>query len=237
MKEIQIANVGSLKLYTIENPTAKINTIIAGNAYGIMPYVRPIAEMLFDQNIQPFWFAFSGQEGTEGVFSHKQSVVDLKAIIKFIKSNYPNKKLSFLAHCVGSLITLEYLKETQDKDVEQVVIYGLLYNMGRRRLIAEKRLKISGVNYNHTDEEWAYNPLKAIESCNANILFCHAKDKLNLERATEQEMELALKIQPNNKIKWFEKGYDDDDAQIDNYINTYVSFLKGEKKYEQQMAY
>jgi len=212
-------------LFNFENCNSNEVVLIAGNAYGIMPYIEPLAKQLVEKKFNPFWFSFSGQEGNAGDYNFKQGVEDFSNIINYLKEQY-SSDINILAHCAGSLITLEYLKETQNREIKNLAIYGLLYSMSRRRNVAERKLKNCGVKYNLSEQDWAYNPLNAIEKCQSNILFCHAKDKLNFERATEAEMELAVSHKTNSKIKWFEKGYDEDNTQIDNYINTYVSFLK-----------
>ncbi len=222
-KQIKIDNIGNLKIQFIEVSDPITNTIIVGNAYGIMPYIKPLATKLSENGIQPHWFAFSGQERTEGEYSQKQCVNDIVNVVNYVKGK--NSNVNFLSHCAGSLMTLEYLKLSKDPDIKKVVIYGLLYTMNRRRIIAERKLNNCKVKYNLSEEDWAYNPLEAIDICHAEILFCHAKDKLNFERATELEMNLVISHQRKNKIKWFEKGYDEDNSEIDNYIDTYVSFL------------
>ena len=224
---IKIENIGKLKIQYAEISNPKVSTIIVGNAYGIMPYVKPLALKLSENGIQPYWFAFSGQENPKGEYSYKQCVDDLANVVGFVKGkNKHRNKINFLSHCAGSLMTLEYLIQSKDLKINKVAIYGLLYTMERRRNIAERKLKQCGVKYNLSEQDWAYNPLKAIEKCHSEILFCHAKDRLNLERATESEMELVVSHQQNSNIKWFEKGYDEDNAQIDNYIDTYLAFLK-----------
>jgi len=226
-QKIKSEDVGKLKVHFTEILNPKVSTIIIGNAYGIMPYIKPLAIKLSEHGIQAHWFAFSGQENTQGEYSHKQCVQDISDVVNFLKKKNDNgSKITFLSHCAGSLMTLEYLKQNADEDIKEVVIYGLLYTMNRRRNIAERKLKNSGVKYNLSEQDWAYNPLDAIEKCNSEVLFCHAKDKLNSERATESEMELAVSHQKHGNIKWFEMGYDEDNAVIDNYIETYVSFLK-----------
>ncbi len=226
-QKIKTETVGKLKVHFTEISNPKVSTIIVGNAYGIMPYIKPLAFKLNQHEIQACWFAFSGQENIEGEYSQKQCVQDIGNVVDFIKKKNDNPgKINFLSHCAGSLMTLEYLNQKKDESIKELAIYGLLYSMKRRRNIAERKLKNCDVKYNLSEQDWSYNPLEAIEKCDSEILFCHAKDKLNIERATESEMELAASIQKNNSIKWFEKGYDEDNSEIDNYIDTYVSFLK-----------
>jgi len=226
-QKIKSENIGKLKVHFTEISNPKVSTIIVGNAYGIMPYIKPLALKLGEHDIKAHWFAFSGQENTEGEYSQKQCIRDIDKVVNFLKAKNKNgSKINFLSHCAGSLMTLEYLKQHNNEKIHELVIYGLLYTMNRRRNIAERKLKNSGVKYNLSEQDWAYNPLEAIEKCNTEILFCHAKDKLNFERATESEMELVVSRKKNSAIKWFEKGYDADIAEIDNYIDTYVSFLK-----------
>lgn len=231
-KRLKITRVGKLKIQSIEVSKPLTKTIIVGNAYGIMPYIKPLAIKLSEHNIEPYWFAFSGQENIEGEYSHEQCVQDLCNVALHVNNiNRDNVDINFLSHCAGSLMTLEYLNQKNSLDIKKVIIYGLLYAMHRRRGIAERKLKLSNIKYNLSEQDWMYNPLNAIRKCTSKILFCHAKDKLNIERATESEMELAVNQKQGNKIKWFEKGYDDEVTLIDNFISTYVSFLIG-RKYE-----
>lgn len=225
---LKIERIGKLKIQSIEVSNPLTKTIIVGNAYGIMPYIKPLAIKLSENSIQPYWFAFSGQENIEGKYSHKQCVQDLCNVALYVNNTKKdNVDINFLSHCAGSLMTLEYLKCNDSLNVKKIIIYGLLYAMHRRRNIAERKLKSCGIRYNLSEQDWMYNPLSAIKKCPSEILFCHAKDKLNFERATESEMELAVKQKQGNKIKWFEKGYDNEIALVDDYIDTYVSFLKG----------
>lgn len=226
-RRLIIEEVKNLKLQSIVVPNPHSRTVIVGNAYGIMPYIKPLALKLSESGIQPYWFAFSGQEGTPGQYSYKQCIMDLANIINHVKfKNTNDSSINFLSHCAGSLMALEYLMQRNDSDIKRIAIYGLLYALNRRRIIAERKLVNCGVQFILSEKDWAYNPLKAIKNCQAQILFCHAKDKLNLERATEAEMELAVNQKESNRIKWFEKGYDEDIQAIDSYLETYVSFLK-----------
>jgi hypothetical protein len=211
-------------LFSINTPSSKGNALIVGNAYGIMPYVKPLAKELSKRHFQPFWFPFSGQEGMTGKYSFKQGVKDIEDIISLIKEQN-NAPIHIIAHCAGSLITLEYLKEKKDTPIDKFIIYGLLYNMNRRRPIAQRKLIQSGINYDLSEEDWMYNPLNVIKHVNKDILFCHSNDDLNLDRASKEEMDAVIKIKNTNKIKWFEEGYDNDSDNIKYFIDTYVSYL------------
>lgn len=222
---IDMKSVNNNFLTSVDVKNAISNVIIVGNAYGIMSYIEPLAFQLAAHNIKPFWFLFSGQEKRGGVYSFSQGVEDINEVYNYVLSESV-LPINFLTHCAGSLITFEFLKHYQCVKINKLIVYGLLYSMNRRRPIAERRLINAGVNYSLTEEEWLYNPTDAIRDINREVLFCHAKDKLNLDRATMKEMVNLQSINSNIKIKWFDDGYDDNNQNISKFIDTYVSYFK-----------
>lgn len=199
--------------------------LILGNAYGIMPYQEPLAKALAEKNIEPWWFAFSGQEGNAGTYSGTTGLQNLNEALEYLSYYKGDRPLWIIAHCAGSLIALEYLKNNPYTDIEKLIIYGLLFNPQRRREFAQKKFVECGVNASVTKADWNYNPLHAIASVQIPILFCHARDKLNLFRAKEEEMKEALVVAKNADIVWFEKGYDNDIEILSAYVDRYYSFL------------
>ena len=225
MNILKISKVNHLDLYNFEVENPESATIIVGNAYGIMPYIKPLAQKLCNIKTKPYWFPFSGQECMDGAYSFAQGKQDLGNIVEYI--NYHNSlPINIIAHCAGSLITLEYLQKSNKPKINKMIIYGLLYQMSRRRQIAERKLINTGVKFNLSEEDWAYNPENAIKNLDFQILFCHSKDKLNIERATEQEMNKVKNLNSHNKLTWFENGYDEQVDNIDNFIDTYISHFK-----------
>lgn len=211
-------------LTSIDVNNAHSNVIIVGNAYGIMPYIKPLAVELANNKIKPFWFAFSGQEKRPGYYSFSQGIKDLLEVYKHVlKDN--DLPINFLTHCAGSLITIEFLKNHPEVRIDKLIVYGLLYNMNRRRPIAERKLYHSGINFKISEEDWLYNPTNSIKAINRDILFCHAKDKLNLDRATEQEMKSIQSLGANIRLKWFDEGYDVHTENISKFIGTYISYI------------
>ena len=218
--------LNNLSVRTIDiESTSKSNVIIVGNAYGVMPYISPLANRLAEFKMQPFWFAFSGQENTLGKYSYSECTNDISMVVDYVKKLHPTKPLHILAHCAGSLMTLEYLKNSNNKTVEKLIIYGLLYAMDRRRNIAERKLKQCHVNYDLSNENWAYKPLDALSKTSIPVLFCHSKDKLNLDRASASEMLLSFKNTPNSDLKWFDEGYDENLENIEHFLPEYINFL------------
>ncbi len=212
----------------------KGNILILGNAYGIMPYQEPLALEFDKLHFKPFWFAFSGQEGVEGNYSFESGVNDIQIIVDYIHKCYPNVPLYVLAHCSGSLLTLEYLINYPKNPIKKLMIYGLMYNMNRRRTIAERKFKSANVNYKLSENDWNYKPLNALSKVNIPILFCHANDTANIGRGTEEEMSLALSHSNNANIIWFDNGYDNNLSFIPEYMNEYVPFIleKEHSKFE-----
>jgi pimeloyl-ACP methyl ester carboxylesterase len=222
---IEIKEINNVDLYSIKvQPPYKSNVIIVGNAYGIMPYVQPLAEELAKNGFAPFWFPFSGQEGKSGYYSFEQGTKDLGNVITAIREQN-NLPIHILAHCAGSLIILEYLLKNPQANIDKFIVYGLLYNMNKRRPIAERKLINTGVSFNLSEQDWQYNPSDAIREVNKEILFCHPKDKLNLERATIDEMNSVIALKNGNELKWFEEGYDSNINKIADFIDTYISYL------------
>lgn len=215
---------GHINLFSIDTESPKSNVVIVGNAYGVMPYILPLAENLHKEAIKPYWFPFSGQEGTDGSYSFEQGKEDLKCVIDYIKSN-SKLEINLISHCAGSLISFEYLKENNEQNINKMIVYGLLFSMNRRRNIAERKLINSEVRYNLSEEDWLYNPTNTIESLNKEILFCHSKDALNTERATNKEMETVASLRSNIHLNWFENGYDDSNELIPTFAKTYINYL------------
>lgn len=221
-----IERVSHLRLHSIETINPKASIAIIGNAYGIMPYIIPLAEKFNEQGFKPYWFAFSGQENTSGLYSYKECTNDIKIVADWIGDKNHDIPLYIVSHCAGSLMTLEYMKNNPDNSVNKLIIYGLLYAMDRRRPIAERKLKQCNVNYNLSEQDWQYRPITTLSKTNIPILFCHAKDSLNLDRASVEEMQLSVKSTPNARITWYDDGYDTDLKNIDIFLNNYISFLK-----------
>jgi predicted alpha/beta hydrolase len=220
-------HIKHITIFALQQKTkSNANVLLVGNAYGIMPYITPLANKLHAQGYNVFWFAFSGQENTNGSYSYKECTNDIRIISEWIIDNYPNLPYNIISHCAGSLMTIEYLKNNPENKVKKLIIYGLLYAMDRRRTIAERKLKQCNVQYNLSEQDWGYRPLKTLSQINVPILFCHAKDKLNLDRASEEEMDLVMSHASNGRIKWFENGYDSDLNNIEQFINNYVAFLR-----------
>jgi hypothetical protein len=224
MKKL-INNINHLKLFSFDSDVLNGNILILGNAYGIMPYQEPLAREFANINFKPFWFAFSGQEETIGEYSFESGVNDIQIIINHIDKSYPDVPLYILAHCSGSLLALEYLYAYSKNPVKKLIIYGLMYNMNRRRAVAERKFKSAKVNYRLSENDWNYKPLNALSRVNIPILFCHAKDTANLGRGTEEEMSLALSYSHNADIIWFENGYDIDLSIIPLYMDKYVPYI------------
>ncbi len=203
--------------------------LILGNAYGIMPYQVPLAKALADRGLEPWWFAFSGQEGTEGAFSLDSGVRDVTVIVGHLMTLRPGRPLWVIAHCAGGLIALEYLKRNPDAPVQKLIIYGLLFHPARRREHALPKLKEYGVKLALTEDDWNYNPLPALASVRIPILFCHPKDRLNLSRATEEEMRLAVGTARQAEIVWFAQGYDANLEPLSDFVKCYYSWLTTSK--------
>jgi poly(3-hydroxyalkanoate) synthetase len=214
-----------LPLFSLESASKNEPVLIVGNAYGVMPYVHPLALNLHESGYNPFWFAFSGQDGTKGIYSYSQGVEDIRVIVEHIKEETSAPTVKLISHCAGSLFTLEYLKHFPDSSVSKLIIYGLLYSMSRRRKIAERRLRQSGVKYALSEEDWNYNPLAALSTLKIPTFFCHAQDSLNTERATHDEMTLAVAATNNSSIRWFKEGYDNDTDLIKEFMPYYRDFL------------
>lgn len=222
---------GHLTLRTIEDisVTYENQVLIIGNAYGIMPYIEPLAKELFSIGYKPYWFAFSGQDNTSGNYSYLDCSNDIKMAVNAIKEKRSYLPINIIAHCAGSLMVLEYMKKYEGNPIEKLIIYGLLFNPSRRRRIAEKLLKINSVNYALTESDWKKNPLEYFKGLKLPILFCHATDKVNLERANLTEINMAVQAADRSKLHWFEEGYDKNIKNISQYIHHYDSFFKENK--------
>ena len=226
--EIMEKRIENLKILTIPHQHISASNglaLILGNAYGIMPYQTPLAQMLAERGIEPWWFAFSGQAGTEGTYSLQSGVQNIKIAYDYLSNLGGDKPLYIIAHCASSIMTLEFLNQNPFNHVEKLIIYGLLFRPSRRKNIALKKFKEYGINETISESDWSYNPLEAISNIQIPILFCHAKDKLNLFRAREEEMERVVGVAKNAEIKWFDKGYDNDLEPLPDYADCYYSFL------------
>lgn len=224
MNKNKIDHISLLSLDTNGKSTG--NVLIVGNAYGIMPYIEPIAKEFSQKGFKPYWFAFSGQEGTSGHYSFKECSNDIKLVVDYIQSKDDGLPIYILAHCAGSLMVLEYMIQNKNNPIKKLIFYGLMYNSNRRRPIAERKLINCDVQYKLSDGDWNKKPLNALSQIDIPILFCHAKDKINMERATVEEMELALSFSSNSDIIWFEEGYDEDLSNIPDFVNNYIPFIK-----------
>jgi alpha-beta hydrolase superfamily lysophospholipase len=229
LKERQVKHLRLRSLEFRQRPESKGESIlILGNAYGVMPYQLPLASALADRGMEPWWFSFSGQPGTEGSFSTDSVLQDVSVALKYLATERAGQPISIIAHCMGGLIALEYLR-THQEDIEQIrkmIIYGLLFDPARRWRHALPKLKKSGVNVGFTKAETNYSPLPALGAMDIPLLFCHAKDKLNLRRANADELALAVKTSPQAELVWFDRGYDRDLETLPDFVECYYSWLK-----------
>lgn len=226
MRETKIEH---LTLKSIEPSTGRSGVggkvLIVGNAYGVMPYQPVLGDALAKQGFEASWFAFSGQEGTAGVYSVETAVRDLGLVIDHLSGDRAANPLRVLAHCAGSLMITEYLLHHVETPVEQLAIYGLLFAPSRRRAKAEPLLQRCGVRQAIEEYGWNYPWTKQLPKLQTPILLCHARDDLNLERATEEEIDLAAHLAKDCKLKWFERGYDRDLDMLPEFVQTYVEWF------------
>lgn len=199
--------------------------LIVGNAYGVMPYQPVLGDALATEGFETSWFAFSGQEGTAGVYSVETAVRDLGLVIDHL-SGEGSASLRILAHCAGSIMVTEYLLRHGGAAVEQLAIYGLLFKPSRRRAKAEPLLQRCGVRQAIEEYGWNYPWREQMPRLETPILLCHARDDLNLERATEEEIDLAAHLAKDCKLKWFERGYDRDLEMLPEFVQTYVEWFR-----------
>lgn len=230
--EVEEQEVQHLLLRTIRTQhspkTARESVLILGNAYGVMNYQLPLATALAEQGFEPWWFAYSGQEGTPGAFDYDSVLRDLSIVVNHLSTNEPDASLSVIAHCVSGLFALEEFAKRPDEQarIKSMIIYGLLFNPARRWRHALPKLKKSGVNIGFKKEDTNYDPLPALSEIHVPLLFCHAKDKLNLRRASEQELAMAVEAAPAAEISWFDKGYDRDLDELPLFVQRYCSWLR-----------
>lgn len=210
-----------------ENISQSGGVLILGNAYGIMPYQEPLATALAERGLDSWWFAFSGQSGTEGSFSRASAVQDVSIAIDYIAQKQPNESLSIIAHCAGGLMALEYLRSRPQVSlpVKSLIIYGLLFNPSRRRPQAVPLFESSRVKTELTEDDWNYTPLQALPALTLPVLFCHAKDKINLARASEEEVDTAVEATPKAEVVWFDRGYDRDLTTLPEFVECYYAWL------------
>lgn len=225
IKQIQHGHLTLFGLPAEEHLKTQGTVLILGNAYGIMPYQTPLANALAEKGITPWWFAFSGQEGSTYAYSGESGLKDIATALKYLSLFRDDKPLWVIAHCAGSLMALEYLKRNPCSPVDKLIVYGLLFNPNRRKSFALQKFKECGVKEAVLENEWDYNPLEAISGIQIPILFCHAKDKLNLFRARQDEMREVLAAAQDADITWLEKGYDNDINILPEYVDRYYSFL------------
>ena len=218
--------VSHLRVFSRESDLeSNANVLIIGNAYGVMPYIAPLATQLSESGYRPFWFAFSGQGGTPGEFCFESGVRDIEMILHWLSENHDDKPIRIVSHCAGSLLAIEYLSKFHNSKVDKMIIYGLLFSMQRRRRIAERRLRQSGVKYNLSEADWAYSPLETLSALSIPILFTHASDELNIDRASVDEINSAVAATSDGRLIWHNMGYDNDLSLIREYIDEYVEFL------------
>ena len=203
--------------------------LVIGNAYGIMPYVEPLATTLNQAGYSCYWFAFSGQNETAGTFAFDNCTHDLNLIVEHLSKQFPEKKINIIAHCAGGLMTMEYCKRYGTEKLHRIIFYGLLYAPYRRRQIAERKLRQCKVNYSLAESDWYYNVLGSLPAVTVPVMFCHAKDRLNMERGNREEME-GVKNACSCVFRWYEEGYDENIGNIQSFAADYIHFLKGDMK-------
>lgn len=224
-------SVGRLTLLNIQHSighSTRGTVLILPNAYGILPYLEPLASELAENGWDTFWFAFSGQ-GTGGELSLASAVSDLSVIINHLKS-IGSRPLSVIAHGAGAFAILEYLKNDphRSEDLSTLIITGMLLNVPRVFHSDINEIEKHNVSARLSSEETEYNPVTALQAINIPVLFCHASDKRHLLRATAEEMNTAVTLTPNATIRWFDKGYDDDLEQLRPFVDSYIKWLSSE---------
>lgn len=204
-------------------PLGKV--LIVGNAYGVMPYQPALGDALAEAGFETSWFAFSGQEGTPGYYSLETAVGDLGLVIDHLAPEGASSPVRVLAHCASSMMMTEYLLRHDQAAVEQMAIYGLLFSPSRRRAKAEPLLQRCGVRHAVEEYAWNYPWTQQLPKIKTPILLCHARDELNLDRATEAEIELAAHLVKDCNVRWFTRGYDRDLEMLPEFVQTYVEWF------------
>lgn len=198
--------------------------LVLGNAYGVMPYQAPLVECLAENGFAPYWFAFRGQDGVPGKFTGRSGIEDIGNVLAHLKERY-NRPADAIAHCASAGMLLIHLSQSRTT-TNRVIAYGLLFRPSRRRKKAEPQLRKSNVDADISDEMWQYDVLGYARKVQSRVLFCHARDKINLERGTEREMQTLIDSNDRFQLRWFEKGYDRHAKYLSNFLPTYLSWLK-----------
>jgi len=223
--------VGRLTLFNIQHSighATRGTVLILPNAYGILPYLEPLASELAENGWDTFWFAFSGQ-GIEGELSLTSAVSELSVIIDHLKS-IGSTPISLIAHGAGAFAILEYVKSEPQRceDLRTLIITGMLLNVQRVLKSNFNEIEKHNVCVRLDSEVTEYDPAMALQAIKIPVLFCHATDHRHLLRATEEEMNSAVDLTPNAAICWFKKGYDDDLERLPPFVDTYIKWLSSD---------
>ncbi len=217
-----------LTIHRVEPLEPGPDVLVIGNAYGVLPYQTELARCLSLRGFRPWWWAFSGQNGTSGSFCLESGVRDIGLGLEVIRSeSQRNTAINVVTHCAGTMGITEFMCRKGCADVRRMIVYGLLFSPARRRSFAEPLMRRCGVNQTIEDYTWNYPWLEKLPQLDIPLLLCHARDSLNLQRATETEIQTAAAAAKNAELRWFEKGYDRETERVSAFADSYASWLKG----------
>lgn len=200
-------------------------TLVLGNAYGILPYQTHLVDRLGERGVRAYTFAFSGQDDTNDRFYSQETCTDdIGVAIEFLLSRH--EKVSVLSHCAGGLMLLSRLSRYPCRDVDKLLIYGLLYFPQRRRHRATRLFQESGVRVGLTEADWRFDAVSAIRSIGQPVLFCHPHDPLNVGRASDKEMTTLLRATRQGRLVCTGRGYDEEPERVNDYLPFYLDWLE-----------
>jgi len=236
IKQIDISGITLSKIHPDTSSTeTKGRIIVLGNAYGIMPYQPKLASQLAIDGYETWWFPYRGQDGSKGTFSGFSGIDDLNTVLTYHRQMNNNLPLFVISHCTSGLIMAEFFRRFGASEIKKVIFYGFLLNISENRMKRLKRFASFDTRFSFSSEAWSYDPRPGLRNVNIPLLFCHGKDAINRQRATQSDIQQLASECNDSQVRLFKSGYDIDPNLISNFLPYYLdwfgdSSITGENK-------
>lgn len=183
---------------------------MVGNAYGVLPYIHTMADVITCHGYAAVFCNFRGQGGSGGTLSVSNATEDLAAVIEVCQA-HPAIDVTqqvMLAQCTGTYAALEYLVNRKNRLVKALAIYGLVFMPTKVKQRALMLMAEHKVRWDPDAVDWEYDPCRAISKLRVPTLLTHALDERNLSRSSLHEILTVYSYVRDGQLTLLQQGYD-----------------------------
>jgi len=183
---------------------------MVGNAYGVLPYVHTMADVIADHGYAAVFCNFRGQGGSGGTLSVQNATEDLAAVVAACQ-DHPAVDVGrqvMLAQCTGTYAALDYLIRGEKHPITALAIYGLVFMPNKVKQRALSMMSEHKVRWDPHAIDWEYDPCRAISKLRVPTLLTHALDERNLSRSSLHEVLTVFSYIRDGQLALLKQGYD-----------------------------